>query len=62
MSNHPHEKQDREDTRNQPTVPANVPQRLSARASGPGAGALTAEEVEEAEREAEEWARRVNRC
>ncbi len=39
-----------------------VPLRLSARASRAGSGIMTAEEVEEAEREAEDWARRVNRC
>ncbi len=36
--------------------------RLSARASRADAVLLTDEEIEAAEREAEEWARRVNRC
>lgn len=58
MSNNPYPKHESEDTRDD--LPA--AQRLSARASGSGAAALSAEEVEEAEREAEEWARRVNRC
>lgn len=58
MGNNQYSKQESEDTRDE--LPAE--QRLSARASGPGAAALSAEEVEEAEREAAEWARRVNRC
>ncbi len=36
--------------------------RLSARASRADAAQMTEEEIEAAEREAEEWARRVNRC
>ncbi len=36
--------------------------RLSARASRADAARLTEEEIEAAELEAEEWARRVNRC
>lgn len=36
--------------------------RLSARACGPDAASMTDEEVEAAECEAEEWARRVNQC
>lgn len=58
MMNSQQQKQDSEDADNELQPPA----RLSARATGPGAAALSAEEVEEAEREAEEWARRVNRC
>lgn len=58
MGNNHYPKQESEDNRDE----LSSVQRLSARASGPGAAALSAEEVEEAEREAEEWARRVNRC
>ena len=36
--------------------------RLSARASRAEAALWSEEEIEAAEREAEEWARRVNRC
>ncbi len=39
-----------------------MPRRLSARASGPGAALLSEEEIEAAEAEAEAWARRVNCC
>ncbi len=58
MCNPLQQNQPNEDTDNE----LQPPPRLSARASGPGAAALSAEEVEEAEREAEEWTRRVNRC
>ena len=42
--------------------PGEKPRRLSARAAGPEGEKLTPEEIEAAEEEALEWARRVNRC
>jgi len=42
--------------------PGEKPRRLSARAAGPEGEKLTPEEIEVAEEEALEWARRVNRC
>jgi hypothetical protein len=41
---------------------ADAPKRLSAKASRKGGRQLTEAEIEAAEAEAEEWARRVNSC